>query len=378
MKIVKNKEEVRLLLKKILRGLFTIIGVILGYIIGKALTSSNWFLNSMNLSNNEIKVLLVQILCMLVFGLILFLISPWINNIVTRTMDYIEKSIQKLSANEILFGTVGAITGLVISALFVNLLARIPIVGLVVAVAVAAIMAALGANIATKKREDLLSFFTNISLKKSNASKDKKGKPVKGSAKVLDTSVIIDGRILDISKTGFIEGTLIIPTFVLQELRHIADSSDNLKRNRGRRGLDILNKIQKDLIVDVEICEQDFPEIAEVDSKLLKLAQVLNGKVITNDYNLNKVAEFQGVPVLNINELANAVKPVVLPGEEMRIQVIKDGKESNQGVAYLDDGTMIVVEGGKNHTGEYLEVLVTSVLQTAAGRMIFAKRKEGV
>lgn len=365
------------MLKKILRGLFTIIGIILGYIIGKALTSSNWFSSLVYLNNNEIKALLFQLLCMIVFGLILFLISPWINIIITRTMDYIEKSIQKLPANEILFGTVGAITGLVISALFVNLLARIPIVGIVIAVAVAVIMAALGVNIATKKREELLAFFTNISFKKSNTSKDKKGKPGKGPAKILDTSVIIDGRILDISKTGFIEGTLIIPTFVLQELRHIADSSDNLKRNRGRRGLDILNKIQKDLIVDVEICEQDFPEIAEVDSKLLKLAQVLNGKVITNDYNLNKVAEFQGVPVLNINELANAVKPVVLPGEEMRIQVIKDGKESNQGVAYLDDGTMIVVEGGKNHTGEFLEVLVTSVLQTAAGRMIFAKRKEG-
>ena len=364
------------MLKKILRGLSTIIGIILGYIIGKALTSSIWFSKLMYLNNNEIKALLFQLLCMIIFGLILFLISPWINIIIARTMDYIEKSIQKLPANEILFGTVGAITGLVISALFVNLLARIPIVGIVIAVAIAVIMAALGANIATKKREELLAFFTNISLKKSNSTKDKKGKSGKGQAKILDTSVIIDGRILDISKTGFIEGTLIIPTFVLQELRHIADSSDNLKRNRGRRGLDILNKIQKDLIVDVEICEQDFPEIAEVDSKLLKLAQVLNGKVITNDYNLNKVAEFQGVPVLNINELANAVKPVVLPGEEMRIQVIKDGKESNQGVAYLDDGTMIVVEGGKNHTGEFLEVLVTSVLQTAAGRMIFAKRKE--
>lgn len=365
------------MLKKILRGLFTIIGIILGYIIGKALTSSIWFSNLMYLNNNEIKALLFQFLCMLVFGLILFLISPWINLIITRTMDYIEKSIQKMPANEILFGTVGAITGLVISALFVNLLARVPIVGPVIAVVVAIIMAALGANIATKKREELLTFFTNISLRKSNVSKDKKGKSAKGPAKILDTSVIIDGRILDISKTGFIEGTLIIPTFVLQELRHIADSSDNLKRNRGRRGLDILNKIQKDLIVDVEINEKDFPEIAEVDSKLLKLAQVLNGKVITNDYNLNKVAEFQGVPVLNINELANAVKPVVLPGEEMRIQVIKDGKESNQGVAYLDDGTMIVVEGGKSHTGEFLDVLVTSVLQTAAGRMIFAKRKEG-
>ena len=366
----------RYLLKKILRGIFTVVGIILGYIIGKTLTSSNWFPNLIYLDNNEIKAFIFRISCMFVFGLISFLISPWINLIIIRAMDYIEKNIQKLSANEILFGTVGAITGLVISALFVHLIDGIPVIGPVIAIFSAIIMAALGSNIATKKREEFVTFFSNVSLKKSNLSKGKNGKFAKGSAKILDTSVIIDGRILDISKTGFIEGTLIIPTFVLQELRHIADSSDNLKRERGRRGLDILNKIQKDLIVDVEICEQDFPEITEVDSKLLKLAQVLNGKVLTNDYNLNKVAEFQGVPVLNINELANSVKSVVLPGEAMKIQIIKDGKESNQGVAYLDDGTMIVVEGGRDHEGKFLDVLVTSVLQTAAGRMIFAKRKE--
>ncbi len=193
---------------------------------------------------------------------------------------------------------------------------------------------------------------------------------------MLDTSVIIDGRIFDICQTGFVEGPLVIPNFVLAELRHIADSSDDLKRTRGRRGLDVLNKIQKELNIDVQIYEKDFPDIKEVDTKLLKLSQVLNGKVVTNDYNLNKVAEFQGVPVLNINELANAVKPVVLPGEEMKVQIIKDGKESGQGIAYLDDGTMIVIEGGKRSIGQEKEVIVTSVLQTAAGRMIFAKQKE--
>jgi uncharacterized protein YacL len=235
-------------------------------------------------------------------------------------------------------------------------------------------MSMLGADIAVKKKEDLLNLFSN--LKKING-KDKRGKTIsKGDPKVLDTSVIIDGRIFDICQTGFIEGALIIPNFVLEELRHIADSSDALKRNRGRRGLDILNKIQNELTIEVQIYEKDFPDIAEVDSKLLKLAQVLNGKVITNDYNLNKVAKFQGVPVLNINELANAVKPVVLPGEEMTIQVIKDGKESGQGIAYLDDGTMIVVEGARRHIGEIMDVVVTSVLQTAAGRMIFARQKD--
>ena len=160
---------------------------------------------------------------------------------------------------------------------------------------------------------------------------------------------------------------------MLDELRHISDSADNLKRVRGRRGLDILNKIQKELSIETQIWEEDFPKIAEVDSKLLKLAQNLNGKVLTNDYNLNKVAEVQGVPVLNINDLSNAIKPVVIPGEEMTVEVVKDGKEESQGIAYLDDGTMIVVEGGKKYIGRQIEVLVTSVLQTSAGRMIFAK-----
>ncbi len=173
----------------------------------------------------------------------------------------------------------------------------------------------------------------------------------------------------------FLEGTLVIPGFVLEELQHIADSSDLLKRNRGRRGLDILNKIQKELPIAVEIYEGDFDDISEVDSKLVKLAKLLSGMVVTNDFNLNKVCELQGVAVLNINDLANAVKPVVLPGEELTIQVIKDGKEQHQGVAYLDDGTMIVVEGGRDYIGKNIEVVVTSVLQTSAGRMIFAKPK---
>lgn len=373
------KEEVILLLKKILRGLFTIIGLLLGYLVGDEIIHTKYFTNLGYISTSPIKTVLFLILSTVFFGIILFLISPWINAVIMKIMDYIEKNIQKLSATEILFGTLGSIIGLAIAALFVDLLARIPIIGAVLAVVVAVVMAALGGNIAIRKREELIALFSNISIKKAGSSKDKKAKAeYKGYPKILDTSVIIDGRIFDICQTGFVEGTLIIPNFVLEELRHIADSSDGLKRNRGRRGLDILNKIQNELNVEVQIYEKDFPEISEVDSKLLKLAQVLNGKVVTNDYNLNKVAEFQRVPVLNINELANAVKPVVLPGEEMRIQIIKDGKESGQGVAYLDDGTMIVVEGGRKHIGEIKDVIVTSVLQTAAGRMIFAKQKEEV
>lgn len=191
--------------------------------------------------------------------------------------------------------------------------------------------------------------------------------------KVLDTSVIIDGRILDIIKTRFIEGKIIIPTFVLDELRHIADSSDKLKRNRGRRGLDILKEIQNIKEAPIEIVNIDFPEVEEVDMKLLKLAEQLHGAVVTNDFNLNKVAQLQKVIVFNINDLANAVKPVVLPNEEMTVTIVKEGKEQEQGVAYLNDGTMIVVEQGKKYVGEMKQVMVTTVLQTSAGRMIFAK-----
>ena len=194
--------------------------------------------------------------------------------------------------------------------------------------------------------------------------------------KILDTSVIIDGRISDICETGFLEGTFILPQFILQGLQYIADSSDPLKRARGRRGLDILHKIQKMADLNVKIIEEDFPKIKDVDSKLVALAKVLNAKIITNDFNLNKVAELQGVAVLNINELANAVKPVVLPGETMKVFVLKEGKEVGQGVAYLDDGTMVVVENARRYIGKNVEVAVTSVLQTTAGRMIFTRLKE--
>jgi uncharacterized protein YacL len=194
--------------------------------------------------------------------------------------------------------------------------------------------------------------------------------------KVLDTSVIIDGRIADICDTGFMEGTFIIPQFILQELRHIADSSDPLKRGRGRRGLDVLNRIQKQANLEVKIVDQDYPKIQEVDAKLIALAKDINAKIITNDFNLNKVAELQGIPVLNINQLFNALKPVVLPGEIMNVKILKEGKEPGQGVAYLDDGTMVVVDNAKRFMGKNVEVSVTSVLQTTAGRMIFTILKE--
>lgn len=362
------------MIKNLLRGLFTIIGLVLGYIIGGAIENMGYFSNFVA-SKGMIHLVLFCIFCSLIVGLILFLVSPWIIKGIFWVMEYFERSMQKTPVLEIIFGTVGAGVGLLISASFISMFHISSPLWNVIAVTICVIVAIFTGDIAVKKREEITALFVNI--KKSSSNKEKKGKSVaKGTPKILDTSVIIDGRIFDICQTGFIEGTLVIPTFVLGELRHIADSADGLKRNRGRRGLDVLNKIQKELNIEVEIYEKDFPNIPEVDLKLLKLAEVLNGKVITNDYNLNKVAEFQGVPVLNINEMANAVKPIVLPGEEMNIDIVKDGKESGQGVAYLDDGTMIVVEGGRKHIGENQDVVVTSVLQTAAGRMIFAKQKD--
>jgi uncharacterized protein YacL len=198
----------------------------------------------------------------------------------------------------------------------------------------------------------------------------------KRNFKILDTSVIIDGRVADVCETGFIDGLLIIPQFVLRELQLVADSSDQLKRNRGRRGLDILQRMQKMGTIQIQIVEEDFPHMHEVDLKLIELAKQLEGKIVTNDFNLNKMAQLQGVAVLNVNELANALKPVVLPGETMRVFILKEGKEYNQGVAYLDDGTMVVVDNAKKMISKTIDIAVTSVLQTTAGKMIFGKFEE--
>jgi uncharacterized protein YacL len=201
-------------------------------------------------------------------------------------------------------------------------------------------------------------------------------KQSKKSYKILDTSVIIDGRIADIAETGFLDGIIVTPQFVLRELQLVADSADSLKRNRGRRGLDILQRLQKIATLQIQIVEDDFPAVREVDLKLIELAKLYEGKIITNDFNLNKVAQLQGVQVLNINELANSLKPIVLPGETMRVFILKEGKEYNQGVAYLDDGTMVVVDNARKMIGKTIDVSVTSVLQTTAGKMIFGKWDE--
>ncbi|GAA0469956.1 PIN/TRAM domain-containing protein [Alkalibacillus silvisoli] len=314
----------------------------------------------------------------LVFGaIILFLLTFWLVDYVVDFLKIIEERLVKAPVGDLLFGSLGLIVGLV-TAFLVNIYLQgfgIALVSEILPIFVTLILGYLGFQVGFKRRNE----FIGLLSKTRNKEKDPNEKAVDGDGsirpKILDTSVIIDGRIADICDTHFLEGSIIIPHFVLEELQHIADSSDVLKRNRGRRGLDILNRLQKEVPVDVQIYEGDFEEIHEVDSKLVKLTKLLDGVLVTNDFNLNKVSEFQNVTVLNINDLANAVKPVVLPGEEMNVHVIKAGKEDKQGVAYLDDGTMIVVEDGKGFIGDALDVIVTSVLQTSAGRMIFAKPK---
>jgi len=268
-----------------------------------------------------------------------------------------------MNVKELITSIMGAVIGLAIANLIGITLKNFGPVGTAIVVLLNIVLGYIGFKVAQAKSDEISFTFTKENPKKT----------VAGRAKILDTSVIIDGRILDILQTGFIEGKIIIPNFVLEELRHIADSSDSLKRNRGRRGLDILNEIQKQLTVTVEIVDYGAKDQSEVDMKLLKMAEKMDAYVVTNDFNLNKVAEFKGVRVLNINDLSNAIKPVVLPGEEMKITIIKPGKESGQGIAYLNDGTMIVTEGGGKYIGEETLVTVTSVLQTSAGRMIFTK-----
>lgn len=365
------------MLKKLLRGVFSVIGIIIGYFISEVLITIPQIASYLS---TTIAMVAFYIIISLIFGLILYIISPIIYNGISNLIDYIEKSMQKMSITEILYGTVGAVISLILMTFIakpINDMHRL--FGPILLVLLNVLAAVIGAKIMVKKKDDITTLLVNIKkpvIKEKKVKEQIKETTVVGIPKILDTSVIIDGRIFDICETGFVEGPLVIPNFVLDELRHISDSSDALKRNRGRRGLDILNKIQKELSIETQIVDDDFPKIAEVDAKLLKLAQKMDGKVITNDYNLNKVAEFQGVPVLNINELSNAIKPVVLPGEEMTVDIVKDGKESSQGVAYLEDGTMIVVEGGRKYIGQTTSVIVTSVLQTAAGRMIFAKPKD--
>lgn len=300
------------------------------------------------------------------YGFPIAIIGLFIGFLIALFVIQIEESIRKVSLRVILGGVVGMIIGLLIAYLmsyglnFVSM-EKQQVVPWIYAL-LTGIMAYLGLLIGSKKIEE----FNFFGFGQSRDISDHR---------VLDTSVIIDGRIADIADTGFLHGNLIVPRFVLDELQYIADSSDSMKRSRGRRGLDILNRMQRSVGINIEIMDQDFPKLKGVDAKLVALAKKMNAKIVTNDFNLNKVAELQGIKILNVNELANALKPVVLPGETMSVKIIKEGKEPGQGVAYLDDGTMIIVDHAQKHQGANVEVLVTSVLQTTAGRMIFSELK---
>ena len=343
-----------------------------------------------------LRMTLAGLLCILVGGAIGALIgmvtASYFISVLKRFSAWVETQLNKMPIHDVIAGVAGLSLGLILATLLGAAFSRIPIVGNYIPVVFAIVFGYLGIRITMTKREEIAEMFNFIPRFFKDVLRARETKPeplpVQPEAlpapkeedadgdkryKLLDTSAIIDGRIADVIDSGFLEGTLLIPVFVLEELQRIADSADALKRVRGRRGLDILQKIRSEEKLPVEIDSRDFDDIAEVDSKLVRLGRMVGGKIVTNDYNLNKVSELQGVSVLNVNELANAVKPVVVPGESMHVTVVKDGKEQGQGVAYLDDGTMIVIEGGHRHLNQDIDVEVTSALQTAAGRMIFAK-----
>lgn len=305
----------------------------------------------------------------MVTGLVLgFVVAPLV---VTRPLEALRHRTKTMPAHDLAAIITGLLLGLLVAALLSFPLSLLPWwFGHLVPVLVAVVSAYVGVSLMLERRNDLAAMFRH------RAAAHVDDVP-RGEQYLIDTSTIIDGRIADIVHAGFVHGTLLVPRFVLVELQHVADSPDALRRNRGRRGLDVLHRLQKEAAAPVQILNHDVRQIGEVDGKLVQLGKELAVPVITNDYNLNRIAELQGVRVLNINQLANALKPVVLPGEEMNVHVIQEGKESNQGLAYLDDGTMIVVENGKRFLHSDVDIIVTRVLQTAAGRMIFAHPKAG-
>ncbi len=378
--------------RMIVRAIVFVAAATLAYDVGSTLNAADkWGLP-----------LLAVVGIALFIGLIFMALTPFI---IIAPYHWIREQIRKAEVSDLIAGVIGLVVGLLIAALLALPLSQLSFadLGRWVPTAVAVLCAWLGVTIAVLRKNDFTRLasmaFTGRAARR--AARDEReseeheehderdqtsgrlrdrltGRGAKRTSDriLLDTSAIIDGRIADISQTGFVTGTLVAPRFVLEELQHIADSSDSMRRNRGRRGLDILQRLQKDSSVPVEISDADPTEVPEVDAKLVKLARQWRCAIITNDFNLNRVAELQGVKVLNINELAHAVKPILLPGEEMTVKIIQEGKEAGQGVGYLDDGTMIVVENGKAYLQSTIEVSVTRVLQTVAGRMIFAHPKQ--
>lgn len=316
-----------------------------------------------------------------VFSWLALVLAPFITNSIFNYAELLTSSLSKIPTSDILVMVFGIGIGLILANLIGSPFSRLPIVGSYIPIILSLILSVVGAKLALRKHNDIVGFFNRIPNRKVIKPEEKQPDVLAGPLgdrlysynKLLDTSVIIDGRIMDIVAAGFLDGQLVVPNFVLEELQKLSDSADNLKRAKGRRGLDLVQDLRISYKDQVVVVDNDFDDINEVDAKLVRLAKQAQAAIITNDYNLNKVAGIQGVKVLNINELANAIKPVVIAGEEMHVYLVKEGKEPNQAIAYLDDGTMIVVENGRHSIGTSIPVVVTSVLQTAAGRMIFAK-----
>jgi uncharacterized protein YacL len=333
---------------------------------------------------------LFAIVSVLFFSWIGWVITPFLIKFLLKYSEVVASVLAKAPSADIIVSLIGVLVGLILANLIGAPFSRLPIVGSYIPIILSIVLALTGAKVALYKSKDIIGFF-NRSRSSDNMVSDNGGELVQDQQeetvvdadsvpaelasfnKLLDTSVIIDGRILDILKTGFLEGNLVIPHFVLDELQRLSDSSDNLKRAKGRRGLDLIHELQEVAGHVVIVKDLDYDVFQDVDSKLIALAKDTDSAIVTNDFNLNKVASIQGIRVLNINDLANAVKPVVIPGEEMTAYLLREGKESGQAIAYLQDGTMIVVEGGRKYIGNKIRVAVTSVLQTSAGRMIFAK-----
>lgn len=357
--------------KRLIKIAFLALGIGLGYTIFPIV----WYFAGVHnpLINNGIVDVLLGVLIVSLLGILL--INP-----LDRLAGKIEKNLSKQNPEVIISISISLVIGLTIAVLISVLFShsQLFLLNTILPIFLVIIFGYFGFVIGRDRYIDFKHIFSfkNKLAERREADQQVLDRKVDDNFfkyKLLDTNILIDGRIYDLAKTGFLEGTLVIPNFVLEELQYIADSADSIKRVRGRRGLDILNKLQNEEIVPIKIYDQDFEDIKEVDSKLVHLAKLLDAAIITNDYNLNKVSEFKNVKVLNVNALAKSLKPRVIPGEKLQVQVIKSGKERQQGIAYLDDGTMIVIEDGRHFINQIIEVEVTSALQTDAGRMIFAK-----
>ncbi len=362
-------------IEKILRPVFTLFGAA----IGGGLAALGMRVYALFDETIDISTSLMLWTCVITTVLAALLSWLFFSRMIAKVRHWsamVEVSLSETPLWQLLASALGLVFALAIASLISQLFrAGLPdLLWAGLSAVVHLMLGYLGASIGYKRWRELPSFLG--AARSKTFVPDAADAQQEAVGKILDTSVIIDGRIFDVCKTGFVEGPLVIPQFVLAELRHIADSGDSLRRNRGRRGLDVLARIQKELDIEVTITEADYEDIGEVDVKLLKLAKDTGGLVVTNDFNLNKVADVTGVKVLNVNDLASALRPVLLPGEEMRVQVLREGKEHGQGIGYLDDGTMIVVDNGKRYIGTTIDVVVTTVLQTSAGRMIFTKIKQ--